>query len=371
VLQKTIGRFNGLYSKKRKGIKLSNKKYSYNNNFKNYKIHNVVIATNLVEYNTTQFDSQNIKFVLAELLNDNNTFQYLSKMYQSYKIRMVAFKSMPRIVNGTQPKVCWITLDAQDSPNFNYVAMPQLQSSKVLSIKNNMTTYFKLSGRQDDFNYWYNANLYDGPTASIRLRSQAAPTSDTYWQFQVKYFISFRQMKLPLSEEIQSEKQDENILKEDILQYKKIKKNNSNSLITKQIKDQQLINKAEERNKSTKNLEMDLTIKCYIGKELINSFYEEKIRNRCIKNLYSLEEIESVKKENIFKPCDTKSLLFDWLGIVNLDGQPFIEFGVSERLQIVDILINNVSKNELDEFVEDYIIIDQLILKYGNREKYL
>jgi hypothetical protein len=131
-------------------------------------------------------------------------------MYLSYKIKSINFKGIPRVINGTQPQPCYIYLDTQNNSNFNYTALPRLQSAKMFNGKRTQTFKFKARGRQDDFGYWFHANN-DGPTASIRLRSQAAPDTNIYWQFQITYFIQMRGMV----QELQESKigQGENIVK--------------------------------------------------------------------------------------------------------------------------------------------------------------
>jgi hypothetical protein len=295
---------------------------------------------------------------------------------------MVGFKAIPRVVTGTQPKVCWITLDTQDLENFNYSIMPQLQTSKVLNVKSNSTTYFRLSGRQDDFNYWYSPDKQEGPTSSIRLHSLAPPSEKEYWTFQLKFFVSFRQLKIPVANKLNG---DENICLNEKNNIKKLDENESNisvkkinksnlgiGLITKEVKSQEhddISNIIMQRNKSEKNLDLEDQNLKYISFHVEEIFAQEKINFKIMKSKYTLEELNEVKKNNKFKLCDTRTLIFDWLATINFEGIRMLDYSIETRIKITDIFMNKIPKKDLDEFVQNYILTDQLIVKYGVRDE--
>jgi hypothetical protein len=171
-----------------------------NSKFKSYSF---AILSDLVDYDTSTYTEQNLNFNLQNLLLNNTTFQTIMKSFQSYKITSVNFRGIPRTVGGTQPKPVYIFLDVTNNLNFSYTQLPRLQGSKCLSGCRVQTFNFKSSGRQDDFSYWFDST--EGPHASIRLRSIAAPNASTFWQFQLKFYIKCRGMRIELEEQKQVE----------------------------------------------------------------------------------------------------------------------------------------------------------------------
>jgi hypothetical protein len=191
----------GKYGKKYNIIKYNKRSRRSKRQFRTYSF---AIVTDYIDYSSTQFDSQNLKFDLLNLLTTNDVFIKLMEMYQQYKITSINFKAIPRTVNGTQPKPCIIFLDTQNSLQFNYTGLERLQGAKHLSGKRTQTINFKTTGRQDDFSYWFDP--LDGPNCSIRLRSLAEPSTSVFWQFQLKFYIKVRGMRLVIQNDNQNEK---------------------------------------------------------------------------------------------------------------------------------------------------------------------
>jgi hypothetical protein len=271
--------------------------------FKNYSFY---FKTGLIPFATPDYTQQNLKFNLLALLNECEMFNKLKEIYQSYKIRFVTFKAMPRYVNGTAPKPCYIYLDTQDLLNFNYTAIPTLQRSKILSTKRNQTIKLKSQGRQDDFNYWFDTT--DGPNASIRLRSEAEPTNQVYWMFQIGFAIVMRGMVLPIQEETVKEQQvglptqqkKNRVPRED---YEKIVKlpdlnldiENNSVENENENKCKIIINRLKNFDLNNKNIDIDVNQASEFQNELreinnkLNQIYIEKF-NKNINLINSLEE---------------------------------------------------------------------------------
>jgi hypothetical protein len=227
-----------------------------------------VIKTDLISYSTPDYTERNLKFDLESLIQTNSTFQTLKKLYLNYKIKSVNFKAIPRVINGTQPQPCYIYLDTQNGYNFDYTALPRLQSSKLLTGKRSQTFKFKPRGRQDDFGYWF-SSAFDGPTASIRLRSQAVPDSNIYWQFQITYFITMRGM---VQENEQSKKINEG---ENVIGV------NKNQL--KGLSEQQIKNMSQDEISSKTESFIKNTFETIEKKEKMNVYYG-KTQEQILKN---------------------------------------------------------------------------------------
>jgi hypothetical protein len=113
------------------------------------------------------------------------------------------FLATPRVVDGTDPAPVWIFLDTAENNVFNYTAMEELQGSRCLPVKHFSITSFSKTGRQDDFNYWYDVQTMASNVA-IRLHSEATPTMVKFWQFQLAFQVDFRGLSLfPTNEKVQ------------------------------------------------------------------------------------------------------------------------------------------------------------------------
>jgi len=163
-------------------------------NQKTFKIYQYKIKTAIVSYVTPTYTEKNLKFVLYDLLTSTQSFQQLSPQYQQYKLERCTFIGMPRVVQGTDPAPVWIYLDTFQNDQFNYSAMEELQGARRLPVKRTSRTTFSNSGRQNDFHYWYDiwtggADIGD---MALRLHSEATPTLDKFWQFQIEFDVKFR-----------------------------------------------------------------------------------------------------------------------------------------------------------------------------------
>lgn len=122
--------------------------------------------------------------------------------------RKVTFFAIPRQIGGTDPSPCWIYLDMNNALQFNYANMTELQGSKRLPVKHLSMTTYSSTGRQNDFKYWYDISEQPS-TICIRLVSEANPSQQKFWQFQIGFVILFRGFTV----QIQEQKFNNNIVK--------------------------------------------------------------------------------------------------------------------------------------------------------------
>jgi hypothetical protein len=127
-----------------------------------------------------------------EILSETQVFQALRNYYLQFRLKKVMFAATPRVVDGTDPAPVWIYLDTAANNMIHYASLQELQGSRPLPVKHFSITSFSSSGRQDDFNYWYDTQQYPQMNVSIRLHSEATPTLVKFWQFQLGYQIEFR-----------------------------------------------------------------------------------------------------------------------------------------------------------------------------------
>jgi hypothetical protein len=307
-----------------------------------YKNYNFIVKTDLISYCTPDYTERNLKFDLESLLQSNTTFQTLKKMYINYKIKCVNFKAVPRVINGTQPQPCFIYLDTNNGYNFNYTALPRLQATKMLTGKRSQTFKFKARGRQDDFGYWFSAN--DGPTASIRLRSQAAPDTNIFWQFQLIYFITMRGM-------IQEEQQQKNNEGEDVVECNVDKIQPNDSVCVQQNRGkgdnkQELIEIDTTDYQKNKKIIEDVMKK--IKKQNTPSDEEKKVAYQIIENISTRIATYDNAKLN-----EDDSFLKD---VKEANKNP--KFAVIKQLSLEEAIMIDVN---------EYLIMNSLVGKYNKK----
>jgi hypothetical protein len=170
---------------------------------KRQQVYSYRIITASINYNTPTYTQKNLRFNIYELLQEADVWKQISPSYGQFRLTRVVFTATPRLVAGTDPSPVWIYLDTQDnSLTFNYEALESLQGARKLPVKHFSLTSFKSSGRQNDFNYWY--DMIDAPyqnSMSIRLRSLTVPDEHIHWSFQIMFYVQFRRLFVPIPEE--------------------------------------------------------------------------------------------------------------------------------------------------------------------------
>jgi hypothetical protein len=167
------------------------------------KVYRFTLKTPLVSYATPTYTEQNLVVDVWESIVENSVFNKLGPLFSQVKLNRLALKAIPRSLAGNQPKPIWIYLDTNGAPTFNYINMPQLQGSKMLPVQRNSYTVYTSTGRQTDFHYWRDTNNLQTPIGlKLRIRSEAEPTNQVYWSFQISFNLSFRGMVLPVTESL-------------------------------------------------------------------------------------------------------------------------------------------------------------------------
>lgn len=170
---------------------------------KRLQVYSYRFITASINYNTPTYTQKNLRFNIYDLLQETTLWSKISPMYGQFRLKRVVFSSTPRIVSGTDPSPVWIYLDTQDnSLTFNYEALETLQGARKLPVKHFSLTSFSSSGRQNDFNYWF--DMINAPyenSMSIRLRSLTMPDEHIHWTFQIMFYVQFRRLFVPLPEE--------------------------------------------------------------------------------------------------------------------------------------------------------------------------
>jgi hypothetical protein len=203
-------------NKRNKLNKLKNKinklrtKTKRRSNKLHHKVYTFKIRTALIKYVTPDYTERNLKFVVNRLIRDTEVFQQLSKQFSQFKLDKITFAAIPRQIGGTDPAPVWIYLDTNDNVDaeFNYASLQELQGSRRLPVKHVSFTSYSSTGRQNDFHYWYDMteqSFINGLT--IRLHSEATPSDQKFWEFQLEFLLKFRGYIVPVAEESRAEQE--------------------------------------------------------------------------------------------------------------------------------------------------------------------
>lgn len=171
--------------------------------FRTQKVYRFTLKTPLVSYATPTYTEKNLVVDVWDTILENSVFSKLGPLFSQVKLNRLAFRSMPRTLGGNDPKPIWIYLDTNGATTFNYTDMPQLQGSRTIPVKRNSYTVYTSTGRQTDFHYWRDMNNLQTPVGlKLRIRSEAEPSNQVFWAFQLIFNLSFRGMVLPVSESL-------------------------------------------------------------------------------------------------------------------------------------------------------------------------
>jgi hypothetical protein len=183
------------------------KKYNNNNN-RNHKVYKFTIKSAIVKFVTPDYTEKNLKFDIYEILSGTEVFDKLRVLFLQFKLKKVMFAATPRTVSGTDPTKVWIYLDTAANNIIHYASIQELQGSRALPVKRFSITSYSTTGRQDDFNYWYDCQQYPQMNVAIRLHSEAYPTDVEYWQFQLGFQVEFRGLVIQVSNNLKGIKQE-------------------------------------------------------------------------------------------------------------------------------------------------------------------
>jgi hypothetical protein len=161
----------------------------------------------------------------------SNRFVLEQKLYQQYKLMKIRVEAIPLISEGNSPRAAYMKFSVNgEEPSESSVK----QTGFLLNPSKTTVKFFRLGGRQNDFNYWFDTTQSDRPTVKLYVRPQDGP--DTKFNITVSILIKFRQKIVPSTDtvnmikEMDEEKEAFNIdeeikkLTNKLNQLKKLKK---------------------------------------------------------------------------------------------------------------------------------------------------
>lgn len=141
----------------------------------------------------SEYQTQNVTVDLAYNLTSNKFYQNLSLAYQYFKLANIRIDFMPTTVNGTEPPVGHIAFLGNQEKDTLFSDIPLLPYAKRINNKKYTSYLFTRPGRQDDFNYWYNAGRTDSPlTAFFKMHFESTfSQGGGYYVVRLGYDIRF------------------------------------------------------------------------------------------------------------------------------------------------------------------------------------
>jgi hypothetical protein len=173
-----------------------------------------------------EYSTANISVEIFEMLRNNTFFQAYSNLYQYYNVKFVKLFATPNFKEGSAPPIGYVMLQGNDVLGIQYSDIPKLPQAKKIYSGATSIYSFSRTGRQEDFNYWYNTND-NVPLAFAMLKfrfdepfNQVA--TGLGYTFRLKYHVIFKspfpkeQNKIKVEEEHDEVKEAIAILTDDV-----------------------------------------------------------------------------------------------------------------------------------------------------------
>jgi hypothetical protein len=127
-------------------------------------------------------------------LNGSSRYTFLKNLYQQYKITKVYANFIPLVESGTYPNPMYakFVTDNAEHPTIESC----MQTGKYINQRTGSRMYFRLSGRQDDFNYWFNTGT-ENPTLRLYYYPIAFQDPGLKYTLVVSVLVAFRQPMIP------------------------------------------------------------------------------------------------------------------------------------------------------------------------------
>jgi hypothetical protein len=126
---------------------------------------------------------------------NNNQYGDLARLYGEYMIVYVSLRYTPIPHQGTFPPPLYILPVMNEELSIGYSDIPRVQGALFVNGKDMKEFKFYRTGRNDDFNRWYNTNSTATERANIKVYQRATSTLDstsTKYQVHVRIRVLFR-----------------------------------------------------------------------------------------------------------------------------------------------------------------------------------
>jgi hypothetical protein len=140
-------------------------------------------------------EGQNNQYDVVSNMLNNNQYGDLARLYGEFKIVYICLRYNPIPNQGTYPPPLYILPVMNEELSIGYSDIPRVQGAIFCNGKNVKEYKFYRTGRNDDFNRWYNTNSTETERANIKVFQRATSTlssTGTSYQVHVRIRVLFR-----------------------------------------------------------------------------------------------------------------------------------------------------------------------------------
>jgi hypothetical protein len=140
-------------------------------------------------------EGQNNQYDVVSNMLNNTQYSDLARLYGEYKIVYVSLRYTPIPNQGTYPAPMYILPVMNEELSIGYSNIPRVQGALYVNGREMKEFKFYRTGRNDDFNRWYNTNSTQTERANIKIYQRATNTlssTGTKYQVHVRIRVLFR-----------------------------------------------------------------------------------------------------------------------------------------------------------------------------------
>jgi hypothetical protein len=127
----------------------------------------------------------------------SDRFVLEQKLYQQYKLMKIRVEAVPLLSEGNSPKAAYMKFSVNgEVPSESSIQ----QTGYFLNPSKSTVKFFRLGGKQNDFNYWFDTTTSDRPTVKLYIKPQNGP--ETNFNVTVSIQIKFRQRIVPTTDTV-------------------------------------------------------------------------------------------------------------------------------------------------------------------------
>lgn len=125
----------------------------------------------------------------------NNKFKEIARLYGEYKLVYIEMTYIPKIKQGTLPPTLYILPVMNEELEVSWGSIPDVQGVIIHPGTTTRSYKFYRTGRNDDFDRWYNVNLDSTPKQGIKIYQRASSTfvqDGSYYEVRIRMRLLFR-----------------------------------------------------------------------------------------------------------------------------------------------------------------------------------
>jgi hypothetical protein len=204
----------------------NNNKRNNNRNAKRRIKYKPIPSTRIYTYDINAYyditEGQNNQYDVVSNMLNNSQYSDLARLYGEFKIVYVSLRYTPIPNQGTYPAPMYILPVMNEELSIGYNNIPRVQGALFVNGRDMKEFKFYRTGRNDDFNRWYNTNSTATERANIKVYQRATSTlssTGTKYQVHVRIRVLFRGKNSSIVSRLQPEQdtKEEEIINSDCI----------------------------------------------------------------------------------------------------------------------------------------------------------